>query len=97
MSTPHDFHRQLKTHMTDEQKLQALEICGIEDVYKYFHNASWALMVLPLTQTRVIHLEHALLRLLFEIERNHKPENPVHPKSKEEETAWALLKEFRLT
>jgi hypothetical protein len=83
--------------MTDEQKLQALEICRIEDVYKYSHDAGWALSVLPLTQQRVMHLEHALLRLLSEIERKHKIGNPVHPNSKEAETAWALLKEPRLT
>lgn len=83
--------------MTDQEKLYALYLCKIEDVYKYAHDASWALSVLPLTQKRVMHLEHALLRLLSEIERKHKLGSSVHPKSKEAETAWALLKEPRLT
>lgn len=83
--------------MTDKEKLEALAICRIEDVYKHADKAGWALSVLPLTNKRVIHLEHALLRLLSEIERKHKLGKPVHPNSKEAETAWALLKEPRLT
>jgi hypothetical protein len=81
--------------MTDQEKLEALEICKIEDVYKYASDAGVALSILPLTHERVMRLEHALLRLLSEIERKHELGTCVHPKSIEAETAWKLLKEPR--
>lgn len=47
-------------------------------------------------KTRIPLLEHAILRLLSEIERMYELGKPVHPGTHEVKTAWKLIKEPRL-
>jgi hypothetical protein len=47
-------------------------------------------------KTRIPLLEHAILRLLSEIERKFEQGKPVIPSTHEVQTAWKLIKEPRL-
>jgi hypothetical protein len=78
--------------MTDKEKLEALAICKIEDVYQHDHRSSCAHFLAEEREARIMHLEHALLRLLYLVENNHELGIRVHAKSQESQKAWKLLK-----
>ena len=46
-------------------------------------------------KTRIPLLEHAILRLLSEIERKYEQGKPVRPDTHEVKTAWKLIREPR--
>ena len=79
--------------MTDQEKLEALRICKIEDVYEHDHKSSCAQVLAENRELRIMRLEHALLRLLYLVERSLELGIRVHAKSHESQKAWKLIKE----
>jgi hypothetical protein len=65
-----------------------------QDVQKLKDNGL-SLYVLREQSERVIRLEHALLRVLCEIDRKFEQGRPVNPTTHEVTTAWKVLREPR--
>jgi hypothetical protein len=62
---------------------------------KILQDNGLSLYVLREQSERVIRLEHALLRVLCEIDRKFEQGRPVSPNTHEVKTAWKVLREPR--
>ncbi len=84
--------------MTDQEKLSCLEQHGITDLIELFEHLDhlrWRDYMLDQQSERVIRVEHALLRVLCEIERKFEQGRPLIPTTHEVTTAWKVLREER--
>jgi hypothetical protein len=81
--------------MTDQEKLDYLERHGITNLVKTMEDYDFESYVLREQSERVIRLEHALLRVLCEIDRKFEQGRPVSPTTHEVKTAWKVLREPR--
>ena len=87
------------TTMTDQEKLNCLEQHGITDIIEFMEHVEhlrWRDYISDHQNERIIRLEHALLRVLCEIDRKFEQGHPISPTTHEVKTAWKMLREERM-
>jgi len=85
--------------MTDQEKLNCLEQHGITDIIEFMEHVEhlrWRDYISDHQNERIIRLEHALLRVLCEIDRKFEQGRPISPTTHEVKTAWKMLREERM-
>ena len=84
--------------MTDQEKLDYLKQHEITDIIEFMDHVDhlrYRDYISDGLNERIVRLEHALLRVLCEIDRKFTQGRPVIPTTHEVKTAWKIIREPR--